>query len=300
MTTSNIGIAPGLQKNVRELSIIMPLVICLLGRPLHASEPIIRKWLLSLTKFAAKGRPKEIKIVLGWLLDTRQLLVLLPEYKQIVWKDQIQTILKESKATLEELENIKGRLNHLACIDWAACHFLGRINHMVTKLNRQNVNQTRQKFCLPQEVIKDFHLMLKFIDRAQAGILMNLLLHRSIDIYLRSKACFFGLRWLCLCCGRAFRLEIPPDQWLTKPQNFMEFLCCCAALGEHPLFGQDKCVCCQTDNTNAKGWLHKTNFYDDLEKITLARWLAEHQIKHKYCYTHNGLQAKQTLLGTLF
>jgi hypothetical protein len=51
----NIGIAPGLRDNVRLLSIIMPLVICLLGRPLHASEPIIRKWLLSLSKFAAEG-----------------------------------------------------------------------------------------------------------------------------------------------------------------------------------------------------------------------------------------------------
>jgi hypothetical protein len=208
----NIGIAPGLRDNVCRLSIIMPLVICLLGRPPHASEPIIRKWLLSLSKFAAKGRPGEIKIVLGWLLDTRQLLISLPEYKQIVWKDQIQTILKESKATLEELEFVKGRITHLACLDRAARHFLGRINHMVTKLSRQNVNQTRQKFRLPQEVIKDFLLMLKFIDRARAGISMNLLVHRSIDIYLRTDACFFGLGWLCWCCGRAYRLEIPPGR----------------------------------------------------------------------------------------
>jgi hypothetical protein len=153
----------------------------------------------------------------------RQLLVLLPEYKQVAWKDQIQTVLKESKATLAELENIKGRLTHLACVDRAARHFLGRVNHhMVTKLNRQNVNRTRHKFRLPQVVIKDFLLMLKFIDRAQAGISMNLLVHQSINIYLRTDACFFGLGWLCWCCGRAYRLEIPHDRWLTKPQNFME------------------------------------------------------------------------------
>jgi hypothetical protein len=63
-----------------------------------------------------------------------------------LWKDQIQTVLNEKKATLAELENIKGHLTHLACVDRAARHFLGRINHMVTKVNRQNVNQTRQKF----------------------------------------------------------------------------------------------------------------------------------------------------------
>jgi hypothetical protein len=139
-TDDNIGIAPGLQDNVRQLSIIMPLVICILGRPLHNSEPIIWKWLLSLSNFAAKGQ------LLGWCLDTRQPLIWLSEYKQEAWKDQIQTILNESKATLAELGNIKGCLTHLACVDPAAFHFLGRINHMVTKLNRQNVNQRRQKF----------------------------------------------------------------------------------------------------------------------------------------------------------
>jgi hypothetical protein len=149
----NIGLPPNLWDNVRWLSIIMPLVICLLGRPLHNSKPIIQKWLLSLSKFAAEGQPKEIKIVLGWCLDTRQLLVSLPEYKQVVWKDQIKTILKENKVTLAELKNFKGRLTYLACVDGAACQFLGRINHMVTKLNRQNVKVTRQRFCLSQEVI---------------------------------------------------------------------------------------------------------------------------------------------------
>jgi hypothetical protein len=293
----NIGIAPGLWDNVRRLSIIMRLVICLLGRPLHASEPIIRKWLLSLSKFAAEGRPKKIKIVLGWLLDTRQLLISFPEYKHIFWNDQIQTILKESKATLEELENIKGRLTHLASVDRAARHFLGRINHMVTKLNRQNVNRTRQKFLLPQEVIKDFLLILKFIDRARAGISMNLLVHQSIDIYLRTDACFFGLGWLCWCCGRAYRLESPPYRWLTKPQNCMDFLGCCAALQEHPPFGEDTCVCCQTDNTNAEGWFHKTNFYDDPKKIALARWLAEHQIKHKYCRYSQWFAGKANIVS---
>jgi hypothetical protein len=118
----NIGIAPDLRANVRRLSIIMFLVICPLGRPLHASEPIIQKRLLSLAKFAADGRPEEIKIVLGWCLNTRQLLVSLPECKQVIWKDQIQNVLNESNATLAELKNIKGRLTHLACVDRAARH----------------------------------------------------------------------------------------------------------------------------------------------------------------------------------
>jgi hypothetical protein len=294
---NNIGIAPDLRDNVRRLLIIMPLVICLLGRPLHNNEPIARKWLLSLSKFSAEGQPKEIKIVLGWQLNTRELLVSLPEYKHSVWTRQIQVTLDKKKATLAELENIKGRLMHLACVDRTARHFLGRINHMVTKLNRQKVNRTKQKFRLPPEVLSDLHLMLKFIDRARAGVSMNLLVHRSIDACLRTGACFFGLGWLCWCCGRAYRLEIPPEQWLTKPQNFVEFLGCCAALREDAPFGEDTCVCCQTDNTNAEGRLHKTNFYDDKEKIELARWLAEHQIKQKYCLYSQWFAGKANIVS---
>jgi hypothetical protein len=166
---NNIGIAPDLRDNVGQLSIIMPLVICLLGRRLYNNEPIARKWLLSLSKFSAEGQAKEIKMVLGWQLNTPELLVSLPEYKHSVWTRQIQVTLDKKEATLAKLENMKGPLTHLACVDQSARHFLGRIDHMVTKLNQQKVNWTKQKFCLPPEVLLDLHLMLKFINRARAS-----------------------------------------------------------------------------------------------------------------------------------
>jgi hypothetical protein len=74
-------------------------------------------------------------------------------------------------------------------------------------------------------------------------------------------------------------------------------LACCAALREHAPFGEDTWVCCRTDNTNAKGWLHKTNFYDDKEKIELARWLAEHQIKQKYCLYSQWFAGKANIVS---
>jgi hypothetical protein len=34
--------------------------------------------------------------------------------------------------------------------------------------------------------------------------------------------------------------------------------------------GEDTCISCKNNNTdNAKGWLHKTDFYNDKEKIAL-------------------------------
>ena len=71
---------------------------------------------------------------------------------------------------------------------------------------------------------------------------------------------------------------------MSKPQNFLKFLGACVGLQEHPPFDAESCVCSQTDNTNAEGWLHKTNFHDgDTKKVNLACWLGNHQLEHNYC-----------------
>ena len=50
-------------------------------RPLADDEPVPRKQPLSIPKLKAKGTPRELMMVLGWLLDTRRLLLRLPDYK---------------------------------------------------------------------------------------------------------------------------------------------------------------------------------------------------------------------------
>jgi hypothetical protein len=75
----------------------------------------------------------------------------------------------------------------------------------------------------------------------------------------------------------------------------MEFLGCCAALPEHPPFGEDTCLCCQTDSTNAEGWLHKTSLCDVKVKIaflTQTQWLGEYQIEPNYCLYSQWFEGK--------
>lgn len=50
---------------------------------------ILRDDLLADDKTQIKGIPKEIKICLGWTLNTRTLSVNLPDHKKISWLDQI-------------------------------------------------------------------------------------------------------------------------------------------------------------------------------------------------------------------
>jgi hypothetical protein len=47
---------------------------------------------------------KERKTILGWLIDFRQLLIILPENKYKAWMMAIKTMLPEGTTTAKELE----------------------------------------------------------------------------------------------------------------------------------------------------------------------------------------------------
>jgi hypothetical protein len=81
-------------KNNKRVPAVIPLVLSLLGRLVADDEPIDRNDFLSIVKLLAEGTPAEIQVVLGWILDTRRLLVLLPLDKFEEWTNDIDEILK--------------------------------------------------------------------------------------------------------------------------------------------------------------------------------------------------------------
>jgi hypothetical protein len=88
--------------------------------------------LLSLEKAEAEGTPNEVLIVLGWLLDTRRLLISLPQDKFITWTNDLKAIinpLRESKGFIsgKTLESIEGPFQHVATVIPLAGHFLNRV-----------------------------------------------------------------------------------------------------------------------------------------------------------------------------
>jgi hypothetical protein len=67
---------PDLVRNMARKPHAVPLAMHVTSRP-HAgnSEPPVRRAMLSILKHASEGSPLEQQIALGWLLDTRRLLV---------------------------------------------------------------------------------------------------------------------------------------------------------------------------------------------------------------------------------
>ena len=73
---------PDSPENLARKPHAVPLAMHVTSRP-HAEDKksILRRAILSMLKLLAEGSPAEQHIVLGWLLDTRRLLVSLPDDK---------------------------------------------------------------------------------------------------------------------------------------------------------------------------------------------------------------------------
>jgi hypothetical protein len=68
------------------------------SRPVHEREHLVRDAMLAIKKAVAEGTPSELLIVLGWLINTRRMLMSLPDNKHVAWTQDITTMLAQSAA----------------------------------------------------------------------------------------------------------------------------------------------------------------------------------------------------------
>jgi hypothetical protein len=247
-------------RNRRILPSIVPFVAGIFFRP-HAgeAEPVPRRPIFSPEKQAAEGTPAELQVVLGWLLDTRRLLLALPDDKFRAWSDDIQTVIESGVVTAQDLETIVGRLNHASHVLPLARHFLPRLRR-----RSQRPSPARQQATLSVEEILDLRLWLLILAQAHRGISLNLLVRRRPQFLGWCDSCPYGLGGL-LSNGRAWRLRIPADCVFygdSTVNNALEFL----ALGVTVLLlvldapQPMTCLLAMGDSTSAIGWLFRTSF----------------------------------------
>eukprot|EP00957_Ditylum_brightwellii_P169690 12915667-Ditylum_brightwellii.AAC.1 len=75
-----------------------------------------------------EGTPSELKIFLGWLLDSRLFLTQLPRYKGNAWIKEITDLLgSRIPFSSNDVESLIGKLNHAGFIIPSSRHFLNRI-----------------------------------------------------------------------------------------------------------------------------------------------------------------------------
>jgi hypothetical protein len=150
------------------------LILYLVGRPVLPAEPTMRDDLLAFDKTLAEGTPEEIKMVLGWQINTRLFLLSLPSDKREAWTADIRRLMLLPRLTYDEIKTTIGRLNHAAYVIPTARAFLCQLRRLELHLQRSG------KPAKPDESqIGELKQWCYFLRRASKGISINLLTYRA-------------------------------------------------------------------------------------------------------------------------
>ena len=263
------------------------LAIAATARPSHDNEPIPRETMEAEAKLAAEASPEEIKLILGWLMDFRGLIVSLPANKYIAWSADIGKMLTSNSAKAKELETLIGRLGHLGMIIPFVYHFLSRLREWHHKSRNKRYPSQMTADCR-----EDLLLMLKFLDKAHVGIDMNLISYRRPTHVYRSDSCPFGLGGYS-DEGFAWRFELPPNLRFRATNNLLEFMASIISPWIDIIakrLSKGDCALSMTDSTTSAGWIRKTNFKeDDLDPIE-AKTRIEIARHHALLFINNDIK----------
>ena len=89
---------------------------------------------IAIDKSKAEGAPSEIKICLGWEIDTRRLLMKLPQHKYIAWDTELKDTLSRKSISHKQLESIIGKLEHVITVLKMAGHFMNNLYALLLKI----------------------------------------------------------------------------------------------------------------------------------------------------------------------
>jgi len=279
------------------------LAIEVFGRPPTDHDPMPRDDLLALSKALAEGTPTETLIVTGWLLDTRRLLISLPDDKFQAWGGDIDGILEKPRrrCSAKELDSLVGRLQHTASVMSEGNHFLSRLRSAKNRAESSRQSCTR----LSREELADLALWKQFLHYAHDGIDLNLLTARDPDVISKTDACPYQIGGYSVKTGRAWRWQVPPALVGLMSINFLEFIGCVLGALLAFLEGETRagdCVLSVTDNTSSAGWLRKSNFAQSDEHrahLEVARTLAITSMNHKCCLFSQWLAGVDNVIPDL-
>ncbi len=156
-------------------------------RPKHPNKPIPQEDMEARNKLLAEAGLEEQKSVLGWLLDTRRLLVQLPKNKFAAWTNLIKMVIQQGTMTAKEVESIIGRLGHLGMAIPFVHHFLSRL------CNLQVWAKSRRLIPIANNCRRDLELMINIIKIAHDSISKNIIVYRHPTHIYCSDSCPAGL-----------------------------------------------------------------------------------------------------------
>ena len=271
-----ITIAVDVDDNLQRATAAPCTVIHALAHSSSTHTSVIRQNMIADDKNEAEGGPEERKICLGWLLDTRRLLVILPSHKFVAWTLQTNAMIKQKTANNADLSSLLGRLEHVAIVIPMFAHFLNNIRTLQITASTSDHNVR-----INARTKTDLRLSLIFLRKAEAGVSMNLITFRSPDKIYINDASEHGLGGFATH-GRAWRWHIPSELQGRAHINLLEFLAQLISIWIDIIEGTTKaqdCLLGMGDSTAAMGWLRRSNFREAEESDN--EWLVKQDVARK-------------------
>ena len=250
-------------QNVAKMKAAMPLALELFGRRSQKDEPVPRDELIKLIKAIAEGALEELKIVTGWKLDTRRLLINLTDQKFTAWSNSITTMLDTGKTKEKDLGSLLGRMVHVSVIMPLSRHFLARLH------DRRATMKPYIPYRLSETNKQDLKLCLKVLKLANKGISMNSVVFRLPQVCYFEDACNYGIGgWNSY--GDYYDYDIPKEYLGRAHINELEFLANLVHLWidiENGKIEKGTCVLIMGDSTTAMGWIHGSKYKGESERV---------------------------------
>ena len=235
-----------------------------------------RQDLIAEDKNDAEGAPEEIKVVLGWTIDTRRLIIKLPPHKFQAWSTQLTSFITRQHTNAKDIQSLLGRLENIAIIIPMMGHFLNNIRTTEIKASMTGKNQR-----INNRTKEDLILSQLFLAKAAAGINMNLMTFRSPTRIYINDASEHGLGGFSTA-GQGWSWVIPPRLRGRAHINLLEFIAQLVSIWMDILAHRIKefdCLLGMGDNTASMGWLRRANFRENEEGD--LEWYAKQQVARK-------------------
>jgi hypothetical protein len=167
-------------------------------------------------KLKSEALLKEQKIILGWLIDFRQLLIHLPENKYVAWTEAIKKMISVKASTAKEIKANIGCLIHLGLAILSVHHFMSQLRDLHTTAKRR---RTVKINCECLKIAKD-------------GISLNSIAFRRPTHIYRSDSCPAGLGGYS-DKGWAWRWYLPKNLLFHASNNLLKHLAAIIPVGRH-------------------------------------------------------------------
>jgi hypothetical protein len=173
------------------------------------------------------------------------------------------------------------------------------INHFLSGLRcLKKRAEKRRSIKIPERSQADCRNLFKFLDKAKAGVSMNLVSYRLPNKVYRSDSCPHGLGGYSHD-GWAWRFYIPENLLYRASNDLLEHIACIITVWIDILAGRTKpedCLLSMADSSTSAGWCVKSNFdVDPLQEAFCYIDPIEAQVREEVCQHFGCLLLKNDL-----